>query len=338
MSENEVLSKDEVGALLTGVADGVVATNGGVKAKGEVTAFEYKSSSNVSSYCPASLVNIYTRTSRHLQSSLFELLRRDVVVELESIRRHRYDEYFATLEKPICIHTVTAKELPGTALFVIDAALIYDFVDNYFGGAGEPAMSSEDNDIEREITPSEIVMSRKLLDLMLKKLSESWTAVTEITFDYKGFETDPTMVTVAAASEAMLIVKLGINMTGSVNDCHIAMPLSMLEPVRAKLEASGQGGLSERERFQRMMRQSLRKVPVTLHGNLCEIPLTLRQLLSLSPGDILPVDLPSSIELQVDKTPVLFGRFGKSRGMDAVCIAGRAVPEQQDLHSNEALK
>ena len=92
MSENDVLSKAEVGALLTGVADGVVDTNGGVAATGEVTAFEFKSSRNVSSYCPASLVNVYTRAARRLQAGLYGLLRREVLVEIDSVRRHRYDE------------------------------------------------------------------------------------------------------------------------------------------------------------------------------------------------------------------------------------------------------
>ncbi len=180
-------------------------------------------------------------------------------------------------------------------------------------------------------------MARKLLDLIFNTLSESWSSVAEVTFAFKGFETDPEMVTVAASSESMLVVKIGINMAELATDCHIAMPLSMLDPVRAELEASGQGSLLERERFQQTMRKSMKKIPVELHGNLCQIPMTLRKLLSLTPGDIIPVDLPSSIELQIDNSPVLYGRFGKSRGMDAVCVAGRALPDQQEL-TNEARK
>ncbi len=328
MSENDVLSKAEVGALLTGVADGVVDTNGGVAATGEVTAFEFKSSRNVSSFCPASLVNVYTRAARRLQAGLYGLLRREVRVEIDSVRRHRYDEYFAMMEKPICIHTVTVESLPGTALIVMDAGLVYDFVDNYFGGAGEPSGT----DTEREITPSEIVMSRKLLDLILARLTEAWSEIDDLVFAIEGFETDPAMVTVAAPPELMLVVKLKINLAGTANDCHVVMPLGMLAPVQAKLEASGQGSLRERERFHQTMRQSLQKVKVTVRGNLVEVPLTLREMLGLLPGDVIPVDLPSSIGLNVEDVPVLYGRFGKSRGMDAVCIAGRAADNDQESH------
>jgi flagellar motor switch protein FliM len=130
----------------------------------------------------------------------------------------------------------------------------------------------------------------------------------------------------------MLVVKLKINLAGTANDCHVVMPLSMLAPVQAKLEASGQGSLRQRERFHQTMRDSLQKVKVSVRGNLVEVPLTLRDMLSLLPGDVIPVDLPSSIGLNVEDVPVLYGRFGKSRGMDAVCIAGRAADNDQESH------
>lgn len=210
----------------------------------------------------------------------------------------------------------------------MDAGLVYDFVDNYFGGAGEPS----DSDAEREITPSEIVMARKLLDLILDRLTHAWSEIDDMVFAIEGFETDPAMVTVAAPPELMLVVKLKINLAGTANDCHVVMPLSMLAPVQAKLEASGQGSLRQRERFHQTMRQSLQRVKVAVRGNLVEVPLTLREMLSLLPGDVIPVDLPSSIGLSVEDVPVLHGRFGKSRGMDAVCIAGRAVDNDQESH------
>ncbi|NNF15911.1 MAG: hypothetical protein HKN70_04145 [Gammaproteobacteria bacterium] len=332
MSENEVLSKAEVGALLTGVADGVVATNSGVIASGEVTPFEFKSSYKVSSYCPAALVNIYSKVARNLQAGLYDLLHREVEVELEGLRRHRYDEYLATLEKPVCVHSITEKSLPGTALIVLDAALIYAFVEKYFGGGGEPAITSS----ERDLTPAEVRMSGMLLEMILAKLTLAWSPVDDLVFSSQGFETDPAMVTVAAHPESMLVVKMRVNLAGTTGDCQVAMPLSMLEPVRTKLEASGQGSLRERERFHRSMRQQLRKVRITLRGDLCEVPLTLREMLNLTPGDVIPVDLPGNVELRVDDAPVLYGRFGTARGMNAVCMVGRTTKDDQNPSSNEA--
>ena len=333
MSENdEVLSKAEVGALLEGVKDGVVPTEQGVTAGGEVAPFEFKSSCNVSSYCPVSLVNVYSRLARKLQAGLYQLLRREIGVELESVRRHRYDEYLATLQKPICVHSVVEASLPGTALIVLDAPLINAFVDFYFGGGGDVA----EPQAERELTPTEVRMSEVLLRLLLTKLSQAWSDVDEMTFAAQGFETDPAMVTVAAQPESMLVAKLAVDLDGAAGDCHVAMPLSTLEPVRAKLAASGQGSLRGRERFHQTMRRQLRRVPVTLRGNLCQVGLTLREMLSMAPGDVIPVDIPEQLVLRVDDAPVLKGRFGTSRGHNAVGVASRASTTEQEIDSNEA--
>lgn len=329
-SENDVLSKDEVGALLTGVADGVVPTNGGIAASGEVRAFDYKSSANVSSYCPDSLVNIYTQAARQLQSSLYGLLRKDLSVELDGVRKHRYDEYIATLDDPLCIYTITEQSLPGTALIVLDSALVYAFVDHYFGGLG---MTREEADpTERRITASEALMSRKLLDLLMTKLAEAWSVVKEVEFAFSGFETDPSMVTVAAPSTSMMVVNYKIELADTATSCHVVMPLSMLAPVRPLLEASGQGSLAKREQFHSAMQRSLKGVKVELHSTLCEVNLTLRELLSLMPGDIIPVDLPANVQVCANGESVLYGRYGRSRGLDAIMVAGRATSLQSSQH------
>ncbi|MEM7081985.1 MAG: FliM/FliN family flagellar motor switch protein [Pseudomonadota bacterium] len=331
MSDSDVLSKAEVGALLTGVADGVIKTNSGVKPSGDVSAFEYKSNCHVSSYCPAALVTLYTRTTRRLQTALYTMLRKDISVTLSEIRRHRYDEYFASMKAPICLYTLKESRLPGTALIIFDASLVYGFVDNYFGGEGDPTEIEE-----RDITPAEARMSRRLLEQLLSIMADTWSDVLTLDFSVRKFETDPSMVTVAASTESMLVVRITIAIGGTPHDCHVAMPLAMIEPIRPRLEASNQGGLLERARFRRGMQQAIKDARVALSGTLCELPMTLRDLLALSPGDIIPIDLPSTIELDVDDAPVLYGRFGRSRGMDAVSVYGRVTDRKSNLSSSEA--
>ena len=317
----DVLSQAEVGALLEGVADGVVPTGQGLRARGTVTTFQIKSSHSVSSYCPASLVNVYARLARRMQAALQDVLRKDVAVTLEHIRRHRYDEYVATLESPVCIHCVAARQLPGTGLVVFDAALIDSFVNHYFGGG--PGGDAEPS-AEHTLSPAEMRMSHMLLRMLLTRMAEAWSEVDQLEFLAQGVETDPRMVTIAASPESMLVARLRVELAGQPGELQIAMPLSMLAPVRAKLEASGQGSLRVRERFLLGMREQLKASRVALAGTLCEVPLTLREVLAMAPGDVIPVDLPKQLALHVGKTPVLSGTFGVSRGMNAISATGPA--------------
>lgn len=330
--DDQVLSSAEVGALLEGVAEGAVATSGGVRSPGEVSAYEFASNCHVSSYCPASLVNLYGKLCRKITASIIEMLRKDITVELESLRRHRYDEYIATLDEPICINTISGRGLPGTGLVVMDAALMSTLVNHYYGGGSEPAPTVQG----RALTPAEMRMCAVFLDLILRQLTFVWSTVDDISFHALSVETNPRLVTVAAPSEAMLVAKLNIRIGESVSECHLAVPLSMLAPVRAKLAASGQGRLAGRDEFMASVRQQLREISVELTGTLCEIPLTLRDVVALAPGDILPVDLPKDAALCAEDTPVLFGRFGNSRGNNAVSIRTRGDRHNLQSTNNEA--
>lgn len=326
MSDDEqVLSSAEVGALLEGVAEGAVPTSGGVRTSGEVTPYEFASNCHVSSYCPASLVNLYGKLCRRMAEAASEMLRREVTVGLDSLRRHRYDDYLATINEPVCINTISARGLPGVGLVVMDATLSSTIVEHYYGG-GQPPAPADD----RPLTPAEMRMCAVFLDLVLRQLTQVWSTVDDISFQAVSVETNPRLVTVAAPSESMLVAKLAIGIGEAACQCHVSVPLTMLAPVRAKLAASGQGRLAGRDQFLASVRAQLRGVSVELVGTLCEIPLTLREVVALAPGDVLPVDLPESVALCADDIPVLLGRFGNSRGNNAVSLRSRGTGEPLD--------
>ena len=50
----------------------------------------------------------------------------------------------------------------------------------------------------------------------------------------------------------------------------------------------------------------------------------------MSPGDILPIDLPPQAVLKVNGAEVLYGRFGKSRGINALLVDRRENHNHHD--------
>lgn len=329
--DQQVLSNAEVGALLEGVADGAVPTSGGLRTDGEVTAYEFASNCHVSSYCPASLVNLYDKLCRRLSAGLFEMLRKELTVDLDTLRRHRYDEYMATLSEPVCVNTIAGRGLPGTGMVVMDATLISTLIDFFYGGDSAPTAA-----VARDFTPAEMRMCSVFLDLVLQQLTGVWSSVDDISFQALAVETNPKLVTIAAPSEAMLVAKLRITLAQTSCECHVVVPLSMLAPVRAKLAASGQGRLAGRDQFLASVREQLRDINVELVGTLCDVPLTLRDVVALAPGDVLPVDLPDQVVLRIDELAVLHGRFGRSRGINAVAVRSGRSGDLLQSTMNEA--
>src|SRR5690606_23261308 len=137
MSDHDILSQDEIDELLHGVESGAVETDDeyrlrdGVPRRVDLTAHERI----VRGRMPT-LEMINNRFSRHFRASLFNLLHRSVEVSFQGVRLSKFSEYVHTLHVPTSLNMVQMPPLRGTALFVIDAKLVFALVDNYFGGDG----------------------------------------------------------------------------------------------------------------------------------------------------------------------------------------------------------
>ncbi len=316
--EDSVLSDAEVGALLEGVADGVVPTGGGLGRNGEVREYVFADNAHVSSYCPAPLVTLYERLRRCIRDELRQIVRANVVVELEALRRHRYDDYTALVNEPASINVVAEPSLPGSGLMVLDAALINTLVDCYYGGG-----SDEGGREARALTPVELRMASMCTGCFLEHLNAIWSDVTPVAFAPRSADTTPRLISIAGPSERMLVARYAITIGERGGEFHIVLPLAAIAPMRAALAASGQGKLAARSGFVTQMRDHVRSVPIELVGTLCELDLSLRDVIAMAPGDILPVDLPPHAVLRVDGADVLHGRYGRSRGINAVHIVHR---------------
>jgi flagellar motor switch protein FliM len=50
--------------------------------------------------------------------------------------------------------------------------------------------------------------------------------------------------------------------------------------------------------------------------------MSLAQLVQLKPGDVVPIEAPQAATLLIGDVPVLAGRFGVSRGFNALKLSG----------------
>jgi flagellar motor switch protein FliM len=51
-----------------------------------------------------------------------------------------------------------------------------------------------------------------------------------------------------------------------------------------------------------------------------EAEITMRELLQMKPGDVLPIEMPKTAILRAGPRPLLRGKFGRSRGYNAVSV------------------
>lgn len=327
----DLLSQDEIDALLNGVDSGAVDTEPPPPAPGEARSFNFATQDRIVRGRLPTLEMINERFARLFRIGLFNMLRRSPELSVVGIEMMKFSEYTHSLFVPTSLNLVRVKPLRGTALFIFEPRLVYSVVENFFGGDGKIHTRIEG----REFTPTEMRVIQLLLKQAFADLTEAWSPVLDMEYEYMNSEVNPHFANIVSPSEIVVVSRFKIELEGGGGDLHITMPYSMIEPIRDQLDTGLQSDRVEKdERWTMSLREQLQDAEVEIGSQLGTMNLTMRELMKLKAGDVLPFNLPKSIDLCVEDMPVFRGSFGVANGNNAVKITDviRRGPGSKSLH------
>ncbi len=317
MSANDLLSQEEIDALLHGVDNGDVATESDVSESGGVNAYDFTSQDRIVRGRLPTLEMINERFARLFRTSLFNMLRRTADLAVSGIQMQKFSEFVHSLFVPTSLNMIRVPPLRGKGLFVIDPKLVFSVVDNYFGGTGRFHTKIEG----RDFTPTENRVIQLLLQRAFDDLAQAWRPVFRVNFEYSGSEVNPQFANIVSPSEVVVVTSFHVDLESGGGDFHICMPYSMVEPIRELLDAGVQSDRGERdERWERSLREEIMSARVELSSTLAEVQMTVKQLAALKPGDIIPFDMPLEVDVEAAEVPVFRGRLGVSDGNYAMKV------------------
>ncbi|AEA67683.1 MULTISPECIES: flagellar motor switch protein FliM [Pseudomonas] len=309
MAVQDLLSQDEIDALLHGVDDGLVQTENAAE-PGSVKSYDLTSQDRIVRGRMPTLEMINERFARYTRISMFNMLRRSADVAVGGVQVMKFGEYVHSLYVPTSLNLVKIKPLRGTALFILDAKLVFKLVDNFFGGDGRHAKIEG-----REFTPTELRVVRMVLEQAFVDLKEAWQAIMEVNFEYINSEVNPAMANIVGPSEAIVVSTFHIELDGGGGDLHVTMPYSMIEPVREMLDAGFQSDLDDQdERWINALRQDVLDVDVPIGATVARRQLRLRDILHMQPGDIIPVEMPEDMVMRANGVPAFKVKMGSHKG------------------------
>ena len=316
MSSKDLLSQDEIDALLHGVDEGDVDTDP-LPEPGGVQSFNFATQERIIRGRLPTLEMINERFARHFRIGLFNMLRRSPVVEIRGLEMVKFSEYVQSLYVPTNLNLTRIRPWSGTALLVMEPRLVFTVVDNFFGGDGRYPAKIEG----REFTPTEMRVIQLVLKQAYADQREAWSPVMPLEFEHIQSEVNPQFANIVSPSEIVVVSKFNIELDGGEGELHMVLPYSMIEPYREQLDAGIQSDRGGRdERFGRSLREQVKLAEVELGSVLAQPRITLRQLMQLKAGDVIPIEMPREIDLCVEDLPVFHGQFGVSRGNNAVKI------------------
>ncbi|WP_347988475.1 flagellar motor switch protein FliM [Methylomonas sp. AM2-LC] len=320
MSSVDLLSQDEIDALLHGVDDGDVETDvNDEKTSKEARSYDFNSQERIVRGRMPTLEMVNERFARYFRISLFNFLRRASEISVSGIQVQKFSEFIQGLFVPTNLNVMRMSPLRGRALIVMEPRLVFTAVDNFFGGGGQFYNKVEG----REFTPTEMRIIRLIIEMIFKDLAEAWKPVMDIEFEYINSEVNPQFANIVSPSEIVVISTIHVELEGGGGDINIAMPYSMIEPIREMLDAVTSDRGEVDGRWQEALRVEIMRSEITLKSKLIEKEMAISEIIKLKKGDVIPIEMPETVLLEVENVPVFKGKLGLSDGNYAVEIINK---------------
>ena len=329
---NDILSQDEVDALLGGVDDGVIDTSPDEAAfDGEARPFDFNNQERIVRGRLPTLEMINERFARYFRISFFDMLRKSPEITVNGIEMIKFNEYIQTLHLPTSLSMIKMSPLRGTGLVVLDPKLVFILVDNFFGGDGSIEAKIEG----REFTSTELRVIEKVVHMSFKDLVKAWEPVMSVHFNYHNHEVNPQMATIVRPTEVIVVSSFHIELDGGGGDIQIVYPYSMIEPIRNLLDTGVQSDHGDiDERWAILLKEELMHAKINIQALFVEKQVKLSDLINFKAGDIIPIDLPEQVLLLAEDIPVIRGQFGEHQGNTAVKVEDVIEiydPENEDI-------
>ena len=331
MAYEQVLSQDEVDALLQGVTGGAVdQTRAPSPPADGLPAYDLGAPDRVVRGRMHTLEVINERFARHLRSSLLNFMRRSADISVNPVQIQQYGEFVRHLPVPTNINMLHFKPLRGTALIVFDPKLVFLVVDNLFGSDGRYHVRVEGRDFTR--TEQRII--KRLLNLTLQCYGDAWQPVFPLGFEYVRAEMHGKLANIVAPNEVVITTTLQVEFGPVGGFVHVCIPYSMIEPIRDLLSNPVQDEVEVDKRWVKQMSQQMQSADVELSADFVTIPSTIGELMKLQVGDVLPIELPTTVTARVDGIPVMECGFGVSNERYALRVQQMISHQDSDLKND----
>jgi flagellar motor switch protein FliM len=314
----DFLSQEEVDALLRGVTGETDEPQAPPPEASEgIRAYDLGNQERIVRGRMPTYELIHERFARNLRAGLLNFMHRSAEVSIGPVRAQKYSEFIRNLVVPTNLNLVHVRPFRGTALFVFDPNLVFLVVDNLFGGDGRFHTRAEG----REFTPTEQRIIEGLLKVVFAEYEKAWAPVFGVKFEYLRSELNCQFANVATSSEIVLATTLSVEFGGSAADMHICIPYSMIEPIKEILYGSMQSdNATPDKQWITLLARQVQDAQVELVATLGSAEISLREILQMQTGDVIPVDIPHVIQATVDDVPVIACCYGVQGGQYALKV------------------
>lgn len=328
---SDILTQDEVDALLKGVQSGEIDTETAKdKIPSGIRPYDLTSQERIVRGRMPGLEIANERFARFFRNSVSNLIMKFVDISVHGIEVLKFGEFMKTVPFPSSINIFKMEPLKGYSLLIIEAPLVFAFVEFFFGSDSARYVKSEG----RAFTSIEQRVIRRIVNIALNDLATSWSGIIPIRPEHAGSEMNPQFVTIVTPSEIVIKTEIHLEVEDFTGKLFFCIPYSMIEPIKEKLYSGIQADKFDvDQRWIARLKEILLDSYVEVSVEIGRVEITLRELRDLRPGSI--INLGKSVQddviIKVEGRPKFSGTPGYSRGNQAVKIK-KIIGSKMDNH------
>src|SRR5262245_43643454 len=314
---SKILSQDEIDAILSSASEPAKPERPVEQPSANpVIRYNFRRPDRVSKEQIHSLHFLHDRFARNVSTSMSAYLRTITELSVVSVEQFSYSEFLMSLTDPTAFYALAIPPFDELAALEINPAVAFTMVDRMLGGVGRTTT------LARALTEIEQHVVDSVVKLLLDTLTETWRPIVDLAFGIRGRETRPQMLQVAAPNEIVIMIVFDVKIGDSRGMINLCIPASIVETTGAHFVQAWHRQRREPTVTERAwLRENLSRVPTETTASLTST-LTARELLALTPGDVVSLGVPvrTPIDLRIGRTLKFKGRLAAADGRRGVRV------------------
>ncbi|MHB8733300.1 MAG: flagellar motor switch protein FliM [bacterium] len=254
----------------------------------QIRSYDFRRPDRLSKEQLERLSGAFSTFGRLLSPSMGLLMRTPVRTTVEGADQQLYEEFIRGVPPTACVGLFHATQLGGRMVVLMnlaDAALITDLM---LGGRGEVAESG------RPLGETDRLVLERFFALWPDHLRTTWQPITRLDIVLETVHGSTEFIQLASGKETVIVLHLSIAglprpVTADVLLLHVG-----LQPLLSRLSASAfpSPGMPGTTKAREIVRRAVLEVPVEARVRIDGMPIGIRELATVSPGDVISLGAP----------------------------------------------
>ncbi len=282
----DILSQEEIDALLTAISTGDVDTTdySAAREQKKVKIYDFRRPDKFSKDHIRTIQMMHETFARLTTTALSAQLRALVSVHVASVDQLTYEEFIRSIPNPTTLAVVNMDPLKGSAVLEIDPSITFTIIDKLFGGMGEASK------ISRELTDIELSVMEGIIVRILGNLREAWSNVIDLRPRLGNIETNPQFAQIVPPNDMVVLITLETKVGDVEGMTNLCIPYISIEPIISKLSAqymysSIRKGATDENLA--IIQSRLETVTLPVIAEIGEAQIVVQDVLSLTVGDVI---------------------------------------------------